>query len=335
VPVPAHVLVFDSGVGALSIIGEIRNVLPDVIITYASDNGFFPYGTKSEAVLVQRVDRVLHALVAQSPPDIIVIACNTASTVALPSIRSRFNIPIVGVVPAIKPAAEISASKVIGLLGTPGTVSRPYTQQLIQDFAADCQVIAVGSSELVAMAEQKLRGVTLGRRAVNATLAPLTNATQFAAMDTVVLACTHFPLIREELSEALGKPVHWVDSGAAIARRVTGLLAAKLREPHSRQETHNAAGQPGSAAGKPHPQHETITGSICSIRGTSKPRSQQETGFISVHINHESSKPRSQQETHRSVFTLNCSELELLRPHLARYLPGPVDFIEVEAWEPA
>ncbi|MEX1032234.1 MAG: glutamate racemase [Cellvibrionaceae bacterium] len=217
-----HILVFDSGVGALSIIAEIRRQLPGLSITYASDNAFFPYGTKTEDALVARVDRVLHALVAQAPPDIIVIACNTASTVALPRIREHFRMPIVGVVPAIKPAAQMSTSKVIGLLGTPGTVSRPYTLQLIRDFAADCEVISVGSSELVALAEHKLRGGKLDLDAVKGALAPLRAASQ---LDTVVLACTHFPLIKQELSEALGKAVEWVDSGDAIARRVTHLLA--------------------------------------------------------------------------------------------------------------
>lgn len=273
--ISAHILVFDSGVGALSIIDEIRRALPDVRITYASDNGFFPYGTKPEAELVRRVDRVLHALVAYSPPDVIVVACNTASTVALPSVRTHFSMPIVGVVPAIKPAAQLSVSKVIGLLGTPGTVSRPYTQQLIREFASDCRVISVGSGELVEMAEQKLRGKVLDPAAVKSALAPLTSADQFDSMDTVVLACTHFPLIRQELSEAVGKPVHWVDSGQAIARRVASLLAE------------------------------------VDVAGSSRPVSQR-------------------GPEHRSFFTLNCPEVEQLRPHLARYLPGPVDFVSLD-----
>lgn len=219
-----QILVFDSGVGALSIIAEIRRALPGVSITYASDNGFFPYGTKSEDELIARVDRVLGALVAESRPDIIVVACNTASTVTLPHIRSHFSIPIVGVVPAIKPAARVSASRVIGLLATPGTVSRPYTRQLIEEFAADCDIVSVGSSELVLLAESKLRGEAPDMAAIRQTLEPLTGSPQFEAMDTVILACTHFPLLREELAENLGKPVRWMDSGDAIARRVAQLL---------------------------------------------------------------------------------------------------------------
>jgi glutamate racemase len=220
-----HILVFDSGVGGLSITRELRRALPNLVITYASDNGFFPYGTRTEEELIARVDRVLHALVAEARPDIIVVACNTASTVALPSVRAHFDIPIVGVVPAIKPAAQLSVSKVIALLGTPGTVRRPYTQQLIGDFAADCEVILVGSRELVELAEQKLRGKTIDPLKVREALAPLLESPHYPQVDTVVLACTHFPLIRDELARALERPLRWVDSGEAIARRVAQLLS--------------------------------------------------------------------------------------------------------------
>lgn len=221
-----HILVFDSGVGGLSIVGEIRRALPQATISYASDNGYFPYGTKSESALVDRVDRVLRALVKETHPHMIVVACNTASTVALPHVRAHFSLPIVGVVPAIKPAAQTSRSKVIGLLGTPGTVTRDYTRQLINDFAADCQILPVGSSALVELAELKLRGQEPDSNQFLEALQPLIQSEHFAALDTVVLACTHFPLVREELSAALGKPVSWVDSGEAIARRVSSLLAS-------------------------------------------------------------------------------------------------------------
>lgn len=212
-----RVLVFDSGVGGLSVLGEIRRRLPCCSYAYACDNAGFPYGDKSETDLVARVDRVLKALIATIDPDIVVVACNTASTVALPQIRSHFRKPVVGVVPAIKPAAQLSRTGVIGLLATPGTVNRPYTHRLIADFAPHCLVIPVGSSELVHMAEAKLRNIGPDRGALRAIIAPL-----FAdeRTDTVVLACTHFPLLRDELEEAAPRPVAWVDSGEAIARRV-------------------------------------------------------------------------------------------------------------------
>lgn len=221
----ALILVFDSGVGGLSILGALRARLPGADFIYACDNAAFPYGTKDEATLLVRVDRVLRALIAQVHPDIVVVACNTASTLVLPRIRAAFEAPaadrIVGVVPAIKPAAAVSRTGVIGLLGTPGTVARPYTQRLIDDFAAHCRVVRVGSSALVEIAEAKLRGATVALDEIAAIIAPLF---AHAELDTVVLACTHFPLLRDELVAAAPRAVHWIDSGAAIARRVASLL---------------------------------------------------------------------------------------------------------------
>jgi len=221
----AKILVFDSGVGGLSILAQIRRRLPHCNYVYACDNQAFPYGTKAEEELVQRVDEVLKALISRIAPDIVVIACNTASTVALPKIRAHFLKPVVGVVPAIKPAAQLSATKVIGLLATPGTIARPYTQWLIDEFAADCTIVPVGSSELVAIAEEKLRGTAPDPQRLRAILAPI-----FANpdTDTLVLACTHFPLLREELEAAAPRPVQWVDSGEAIARRVASFTGEHL-----------------------------------------------------------------------------------------------------------
>ena len=215
------ILVFDSGVGGLSVLTELRRVVPQCQLVFACDNAAFPYGTKSERELEERVDNVLKRLIQHTAPDIVVVACNSASTLVLPRIRSHFDKPVVGVVPAIKPAGAISKSRCIGLLATPGTVQRQYTQQLIDNYAGDCRVIAVGSSELVHMAEQKLQGEPVCSQRLKQILAPLLSE---HTLDTVVLACTHFPLLRDEL-EALGRPgIHWVDSGEAIARRVHSLL---------------------------------------------------------------------------------------------------------------
>jgi len=214
---PPKVLIFDSGVGGLSILQEVRRQLPWCQYVYACDNRAFPYGTKAESELVERVDTVLKALIAETAPDIVVIACNTASTVALPKIRAHFLNPVVGVVPAIKPAALQSRSKVIGLLATPATVKRPYTQWLIDEFAGDCRVVRVGSAELVELAEQKLRGTEVPHDQLRQIIQPFFDDPQ---LDTLVLACTHFPLLRAELTAVAPRPVAWIDSGEAIARRV-------------------------------------------------------------------------------------------------------------------
>jgi len=215
-----NILIFDSGVGGLSVLEAIQQQLPGCNLIYASDNAAFPYGTKGEDELVERVERVLRRILQSHPVDIIVVACNSASTLALPHIRSHFAEPIVGVVPAIKPAAERSESRVIGLLATPGTVARPYTQDLIDRFASDCEVIRLGSSELVLMAEQKLRGEPVDGGRLKTLLAAMDRHPRRSEMDTLVLACTHFPLLHPELRQHFGEAVALVDSGAAIARRV-------------------------------------------------------------------------------------------------------------------
>lgn len=223
-----RILVFDSGVGGLSILRELQRKLPLCEWTYASDNEAFPYGIKSETELTERVDQVLHGLLQIRAADIIVVACNTASTLTLPHIRRRFSQPIVGVVPAIKPAAARSRSKVIGLLATPATVTRPYTQELIQQFAADCTVIRLGSSELVEIAEQKLGGEAPSLARLQEILAPMQQHPQASQMDTLVLACTHFPLLRDELRQVLPEHLEFIDSTEAIARRVEFLLVEQF-----------------------------------------------------------------------------------------------------------
>lgn len=223
----APILVFDSGVGGLTIVEAIARALPTAPIAYGCDNAAFPYGPKPEDELVDRVHAVLDALIARCSPQLVVVACNTASTVALPRLRSHYSLQVVGVVPAIKPAAKLSKNRVIGLLATPGTVQRPYTDQLIAEFAPDCTVVRVGSSELVLQAEQKLRGEPVDAALLGELLEPMLQA----HADTIVLGCTHFPLLRAELEAAAGRPIAFVDSGDAIARRVRELLPELANAP--------------------------------------------------------------------------------------------------------
>lgn len=219
-----RILVFDSGVGGLSVAREIQQRMPWLPLVYASDNGFFPYGTKAEDALIARVDKVINRLLQKYPVDILVIACNTASTLTLPHLRNQLSLPIVGVVPAIKPAAKLSQSAVIGLLATPATVARPYTHELIREYAPQCDVISLGSSELVQIAEQKLRGEMIDNNLIANITAELMQHEKAPLMDVLVLACTHFPLLKEEIRECLPNKIQLIDSGEAIARRVDYLL---------------------------------------------------------------------------------------------------------------
>ena len=216
----SRIVIYDSGVGGLSIYQEVIRQCADFDYVFVSDNEFFPYGTKSEQQLIERVVSVCSAIDHNYPPGLMVVACNTASTLALPILRDKFDFPIVGVVPAIKPAAVQSVSKIIGLLATPATIMRPYTNDLIRQHAAGCELIKLGSSELVEMAEAKLRGTAVDIPRLNAILQPLL---QRRGLDVVVLACTHFPLLRTEIGQVLGDNISLLDSGAAIAKRVKQL----------------------------------------------------------------------------------------------------------------
>jgi glutamate racemase len=215
-----RVLVFDSGVGGLSVFDAIARAGADLDIDYVADNAWLPYGLKSDADLKARVPALITALADQWKPHVVVIACNTASTIALDETRAALSVPVVGVVPPIKPAAALTKTGVIGLLATPATVRRTYTNDLIARFAVDKHVIRFGSSALVAAAESKLRGDAVSSSAIEEAIAGLFGAPRGEALDVVALACTHFPLIVEELQKAAPKACVWLDSGAAIARRV-------------------------------------------------------------------------------------------------------------------
>lgn len=218
---------------------EVKRQIANAELIFASDVAGFPYGIRSEADLIGRVDKVLSTLIEIVAPDLAIIACNSASTVVLPVIRSKFDLPFIGVVPAVKPAAERSVSRSIGLIATPATVSRPYTRQLIDEFAKGCEVQMLGSSELVYLAEKKLRGEPVDINRVAEIISPLFSSTHGDTMDTVVLACTHFPLLRDELEKAAPRQVQWIDSADAIARRAISLLGNDS-EQHEPESDHQA-----------------------------------------------------------------------------------------------
>lgn len=221
-PPEAPILFFDSGVGGLSVLEPTRKLLPTASIVYAADSAGFPYGKRTEAELAARVPALLGRLVERFHPRLAVIACNTASTIALEHVRAALDIPVVGTVPAIKPAAELSKSRVIGVLGTEATVRQPYVDDLAERFATDCTVIRHGSAELVELAEAKLAGDAISVEAIHDAIAPMIGQPDGEKMDVMVLACTHFPLLAEEIATAFPSIVQ-VDGGPGIARRIAYL----------------------------------------------------------------------------------------------------------------
>ncbi len=224
------ILVFDSGLGGLTVHAEIVKALPDARYIYIADDAAFPYGRLTPEVCAARVVEVIGHLIARFQPDIAVIACNTASTVALPALRAAFAIPFVGTVPAVKPAAALSQSRMISILGTPGTVSREYTHDLIIQHASDCRVSLVGAPNLARLAEAYLRGEAVSDADVLAEIAPCFKEKDGARTDAIALACTHYPLLLDVYRRVAPWEVTWVDPAPAIARRVVNLLVKDLNQ---------------------------------------------------------------------------------------------------------
>jgi glutamate racemase len=227
VPAPPTILVFDSGLGGLTVLREIVAARPDAHYVYVADDAFFPYGHHGEDEIIARVVPLVGELIAAHEPDLVTIACNTASTLVMSHLRAAYTVPFVGTVPAIKPACASSRTKRVSVLGTKGTVKREYTHGLIRDFAQGCEVTLVGSPELASLAEAALSGDDVSDADISAEIAPCfvgdaVNAS--ARTDTVVLACTHYPLLLDRLARLAPWPVDWIDPAPAIARRVVDLI---------------------------------------------------------------------------------------------------------------
>ena len=225
--IPPSILVFDSGLGGLTVLREIVAARPDAHYVYVADDAFFPYGHHGEDEIIARVVPLIGDLIDRHAPDLVVIACNTASTLVMSYLREAYRIPFVGTVPAIKPACAQSRTRRVSVLGTRGTVQREYTRGLIRDFAGGCEVTLVGSPELASLAESALSGNEVGDHDIFAELAPCFvggGEDETSRTDTVVLACTHYPLLLDRFVRLAPWPVDWIDPAPAIARRVSDLL---------------------------------------------------------------------------------------------------------------
>lgn len=219
---------FDSGVGGLSVLAPTAALLPTAPLVYVADSAGFPYGTRSEAEIAARVPALLGRLVERYRPRLVVVACNTASTIALAAVRAALDIPVVGTVPAIKPAAERSVTRAIGVLGTEATVRQPYVADLTARFAADCLVLRHGSAALVEMAEAELTGDRRPDADYARVLAGLLDQPDGDRIDIIVNACTHFPLVADRLAAVAPRPIEFVDGGPGIARRIAHLTQGQV-----------------------------------------------------------------------------------------------------------
>ena len=254
-PADAPILIFDSGVGGLTVLDAVRLALPNAPIIYAADNAGLPYGNKTEAQIAARVAGLLGRMTERFRPRLVCIACNTASTIALGMVREVLEVPIVGTVPAIKPAAALTQTGVIGLLGTEATIRQGYVDRLEAEFAADKTLLRHAAPELVAAAEARLRGEPVDPAVFARAAQGLRDQPGGGRIDTVVLACTHFPLLLPELTAAFGTEVRFVDGADGIARRIAFLTQDQTFARRSadfalftRNDSANAALAPALAA---------------------------------------------------------------------------------------
>jgi glutamate racemase len=265
------ILVFDSGLGGLTVFRALAAQRPDADYVYAADDLGFPYGTKGEDEVTSLVLAAMERLIADRAPDCVVIACNTASTLVLPHLRARWpEIPFVGTVPAIKPAAENSQSRLISVLATPGTVARDYTRDLIGKFAGHCKVALVGSQKLAGLAEAYMQGESVADADVLAEIAPCFVEHDGRRTDSVVLACTHYPLLLDSFKRLAPWPVRWIDPAPAIARRADHVLSERFPYHQIRDAAFDFVFTSGAA---PEPRLlKTLDVLRRSISGAGRPR---------------------------------------------------------------
>jgi glutamate racemase len=220
-----RLIVFDSGLGGLTVLRALREAVPEAGVTYIADDAYFPYGALTDEALIARMDEVIGGAIAELTPDAVIIACNTASTIALPHLRAVHALPFVGTVPAVKPAAMLSQSCLISVLGTPATVRRDYTRTLISAHGEGCDYTLVGATELAALAETMMAGGEVPDAAIAQEMAPCFVEKDGRRTDVVVLGCTHYPLLIGRLEKLAPWPVTWLDPAPAIARRTANVLA--------------------------------------------------------------------------------------------------------------
>lgn len=222
-----RLLFIDSGLGGLTVLRAARQAVPEAQIEFIADDAGFPYGSKPEAVLIARLLALVETALSGFKADCVVLACNTASTIALQALRKTFAVPFVGTVPAIKPAAALTKSGLVSVLATPGTVARDYTRSLITKFGAGARFTLVGSPCLAELAEKSASGLTVDANAIAGEIAPCFVEDGAARTDVVVLGCTHYPLLLDKLDALAPWPVLWLDPAPAIARHIANVLADK------------------------------------------------------------------------------------------------------------
>ncbi|MCE2577474.1 glutamate racemase [Gluconacetobacter entanii] len=231
-----RILAFDSGIGGLGIVRCLRQDIPGACIDYLADTAVFPYGEQADDFLVARIVTLVGQAIARLRPDLVVIACNTASTLALGELRARHDVPFVGCVPPIKWAADLTQSRTIGLLATRATLTRSYLHDLRNRFAPDCTLVTYGARNLADLSELAFRGQQIPDQAISAEMAGLFSQPGGDAIDVVGLGCTHYTFLLDHFRR-LGRPgLNWIDPAQAVSRQAArlahriGNITAKQQE---------------------------------------------------------------------------------------------------------
>lgn len=221
----ARILAFDSGIGGLGVVARIRDLLPVVAVDYLADTAVFPYGEQPDAPLRRRIVNLLGQAIGRLRPDVVVVACNTASTLALDSLRAAYDVPFVGCVPPIKWAADHTRTGTIGLLATRATVRRPYLHDLSARFAPGCTLLAYGARGLADMAEAAFRGRPPHRQQLKTELDGLFGQAGGERIDVVGIGCTHYTFLLDAMRDTGPAHVTWLDPAPAVARQAARILA--------------------------------------------------------------------------------------------------------------
>ncbi|MCP4932635.1 MAG: glutamate racemase [bacterium] len=231
------IIVFDSGLGGLTVYRELRDTLPNARYLYIADTDAFPYGNLHKGELLTRLLALFDRLIEREKPDICVIACNTASTIALAHLRDHFEVPFIGTVPAIKVAAQQTRTGLFSVLGTPSTVAQDYTLDLVERYAGSCEVTMVGASDLAMLAEQFMQGEKVDEDLLRHEIAPAFARRNGQRTDCIALGCTHYPLLVDLMHKVAPWSVTYIDPAAAIARQTQRVLSQHSVRKHAATES--------------------------------------------------------------------------------------------------
>ena len=222
---PHHVLAFDSGIGGLGIVRALRAQAPATRVDYLADTAVFPYGEQEDRFLISRIVTLIGEAIARHHPQVVIVACNTASTLALSALRAAYpTTPFVGCVPPIRWAARQTRTGVIGLLATRATIRRPYLTELHAQYAPGCTLLTHAAPLRAGYAEQLFRGEAVPDLLIEQEIRGLFDKPASTQLDAIGLGCTHYTFVLDRLRALTPPDIAWLDPADAVARHACTML---------------------------------------------------------------------------------------------------------------